>query len=66
MKPINWVPIFEKYAGKWVALKKDEKTVVAAEKSAKKAFEKAQKAGVKVPILLKVPVEQLPYVGQAS
>lgn len=66
MEFINWTSIFEKYPGKWVALKKDEKTVVSAAKNAKVAFEKARKAGVKVPILLKVPTESLPYVGQLS
>ena len=29
----------------------------------KKAFEKAQKKGVKIPILFKVPTEIIPYVG---
>ena len=66
MRIINWTPIFEKYPGKWVALKHDEKTVVVASKSAKVAFEKARKAGVKVPILMKVPTESLPYVGESS
>ncbi len=66
MQPINWTPIFEKYAGKWVALKGDEETVVASGENAKTVFEKAKKSGVKIPILLKVPTESLPYIGQFS
>ncbi|MBI2007281.1 MAG: hypothetical protein HYS83_01070 [Candidatus Blackburnbacteria bacterium] len=64
MQTINWAPIFEKYPGMWVALKEDEKTVIAVSKSPKTAFANARKAGIKVPILLRVPTESLPYVGQ--
>ena len=42
---------------------KDLKTVIAASMDAKKAYGKARKAGVKVPILMKIPQESLPYVG---
>lgn len=66
MKPIDWKPIFKKYPGKWVALEEDHKTVVASSKDAKKAFEKAKKAGVEIPFLFKVPKESLPYVGGFS
>ena len=60
---IDWAKIYKKYKGLWVALDKDEKRVVAYDKEAKKAFEKAQKKGVKVPILFKIPTEIIPYVG---
>ncbi len=63
MKPIDYSPIFKKYAGQWVALKSDEKTVVATSRSAGKAFRKAKEEGVKEPILFKVPTKSIPYIG---
>ncbi len=63
MKVIDWTEIFKQYAGMWVALAQDEKTVVAASKNAKKAYDEARKTGVDVPIMLKVPQESLPYIG---
>lgn len=60
---INWTKIYKKYKGLWVALDEKERKVVASDKEAKKAFEKAQKKGVKIPILFKVPTEIIPYVG---
>lgn len=63
MKIINWSPLLKNYAGKWVALKSDEETVVAVSENAKKAFNDAKKTGLKIPILLKVPKESLPYIG---
>ena len=60
---IDWTKIFKKYKGLWVALKTDEKTVVASGKSAKEAWDKAQKIGYKKPILTKMPPKLLPYVG---
>ena len=60
---IDWTKIFQKYKGQWVALKDDEKTVVASGKSAKQAWENAQKKGFKKPILTRMPVKIIPYVG---
>lgn len=60
---IDWTKIYKKYKGLWVALDEKEKKVVAFDKEAKKAFEKAQRKGVKIPILFKVPTEIIPYVG---
>lgn len=61
--PIDWTKVYKKYAGFWVALDKGEKIIVAYDKVAKKAFEKAQKKGIKIPILFKVPTEVVPYIG---
>jgi hypothetical protein len=44
-----------KYADQWVALSKDEKRVVAADKDFGKALAKALKKGEKNPVVLKVP-----------
>lgn len=63
MKPIDYSPIFKKYPGQWVALKSDEKTVVAASRSASKVFQEAKEEGVKEPVLFKVPVKSVPYIG---
>lgn len=66
MRPIDFTKIFKKHPGKWVALADDEKTILAASKSAKKTLKDAQKAGVEKPILFKVPKTTLAYVGGAS
>lgn len=62
---IDWTKIYKKYKGLWVALKDDEKTVVASGTTAKQVWQKAQKKGYKNPILFRVPTEILPYVGSA-
>jgi hypothetical protein len=59
----NWTEIIKKYKGQWVALAEDETTVVAASKDAKEAYAKAQKKGVKVPIMFSVPLEIKPHIG---
>ncbi len=63
MKAINWNSIYKKYKGLWVALAQDEKTVLAAAKTAKAAFNKAQKSGYQKPILTKMPQKLVNYVG---
>ena len=60
---IDWTPIFKKYKGKWVALKNDEKSVIAVGNSAQKAINEAVDKGYKRPILLKVPTTAIPYIG---
>lgn len=59
----DWTKIYKRYRGFWIALDEKEKKVVASDKEAKKAFERAQRKGVKLPILFKVPIEVIPYVG---
>lgn len=56
MKPINWKKLFSKHKGKWVALKDDEKTVIASGEKAKDVHKVAVSQGVKMPIMLKVPM----------
>lgn len=60
---IDWTNIYKKYKGLWVALKNDEKTVVASGKTAKEAWVKAQKRGFTKPILSRMPTKLIPYVG---
>jgi len=63
MTAINWSSIYKKYKGLWVALKDDEKSVIASGKTVRDAMDKAQKKGFKQPILVRMPVKILPYVG---
>ena len=60
---IDWTEIFEKYKGLWVALEKDEETVIASGKTAKEALEEAHKKGYEKPILARMPEELVAYVG---
>lgn len=60
---IDWTKIYKKYKGLWVALKSDEKTVIASGKTAKEAWSKALKKGLSKPILTRMPSKLIPYVG---
>lgn len=62
---IDWTKIYEQYKGRWVALEDDEVTVIASGKTAKEAWGRAQKKGYEKPILFRVPIEIMPYVGSA-
>lgn len=62
---IDWTKIYKKYKGLWVALKDDEKTVIASGKTAKEAWDKARKEGHEKPILFRVPTKVMAYVGDA-
>lgn len=63
---IDWTKIYQKYKGKWVALKADEKTVVGFGKTAKLALLQAKKSGYQDPILHRVPAVNRLYVGFLS
>ncbi len=58
----DWTDLFNKYKGEWVALKDDERTVIAHGKDAKEVWNEAQKTVAK-PILMQVPIDVLAYVG---
>jgi len=60
---IDWTKIYKKYKGLWVALKDDEKSVVASGKTVKEVMKEAKKKGFKEPILFRVPTEIIPYIG---
>ena len=66
IKVLDFTKIVKKYKGKWIALTEDEKRVVSFGKSAKETLEKAKKEGLENPILFKVPISVLPYVGGNS
>lgn len=46
-----------------MALKPDTESVLASGQSAQKVFKEAQKKGVKIPTLFKVPTRYVPYIG---
>lgn len=63
---IDWTEMYKKYKGKWVALAEDEKTVIASGKSVQDTRTLASKKGEDNPILLKVPVKQMTYIGYGN
>ena len=64
MKAIDMTRIYRDYKGKWVALKSPtDMTVVASAKTLQEALFKAQKKGIKMPLMVDVPKEMLPIVG---
>ncbi|MEK7592430.1 MAG: DUF5678 domain-containing protein [Patescibacteria group bacterium] len=60
---INWTKIYKKYKGMWIALKRDEKTVIASADSAKAVYGRAIKNGFENPIISFVPSQITPMVG---
>jgi len=60
---IDWTKIYKKYKGLWVALRNDEKTVIASGKTVKQVMERAREKGYSQPILFRVPTKIIPYVG---
>lgn len=63
MTAIDWTKICKNYKGLWVGLKEDEETVVASGKTVKDVMKKAKLKGFLNPILFRVPVKILPYIG---
>lgn len=59
----DWTKIYKKYKGLWVALAKDEVTVISSHKTARLALEKARQEGCKTPILMRVPEDLKAFVG---
>lgn len=60
---INWEKMYKKYAGLWVAMKDDEKTVVGSGKTLKEALKKAEEKGFENPLLNYVPKKLVTFVG---
>ena len=63
MAAIDWTKNYSKYRGQWVAMKKDQVTVVASGNNAKEVLKEARKRGLERPILFKVPSQIIPYIG---
>lgn len=60
---VDLAKLIKKYRGNWIALKPNTKSVISSGKSAKKVYLTAQKKGVKIPTLFKVPTKYIPYIG---
>ena len=60
---IDWTKIYKKYKGLWVALKSDEKTVIASGKTLKETATISKRKGYKDPIFFRVPEKVASYVG---
>ena len=59
----DWTKIQKKYRGLWVALAKDEKTVMGSGKTLRQAIEQSKKRGYEDPIMTRMPTEVIPYIG---
>ena len=59
----DWLKLYKKYKGLWVALLEDEVTVVGSGKTAKEAVRKAQEKGHNDTILSRVPENLNAYAG---
>ena len=55
--------LIKQYGGKWVAVKPQTNNVVASGGNAKEVYMNAQKKGLKIPTLFKVPTKYTPYIG---
>lgn len=60
---IDWTRIVKKYKGQWVALKDDNKTVIASGPTLKVAIDKAKEKGYSDPIMTRMPNEIVSFAG---
>jgi len=59
----NWMEIYRRYPGKWVAIDaEDEETVVAADSDARRAYAEGERSGKRT-ILHRVPENVIDLVG---
>ena len=59
----NLEKLIIKFGGKWVAMKPETDLVVSSGKNIKKVYKEAQKKGIDLPTLFKVPSKYIPYIG---
>lgn len=59
---LNLSNVFKKYAGKWVAFKKDTSVVISFGDSPKSVYDRAIKK-TRNPTLFKVPTKLINYIG---
>jgi len=55
--------LIKTHGGQWVALNEALEKVVSNGKDAKIVLEKAQKKGIRIPYLFKVPTKLVAYIG---
>lgn len=59
----DWTKIYKKYKGLWVALAKDEETVLGVGKTVREALKKAGMNSKETPFLTRMPEKLITYVG---
>jgi len=59
----NWIQLYKKYKGQWVALAEDEETVLGVGKTVALAMRQAKGKTNKTPFLTRVPKKLTSYVG---
>lgn len=59
----DWSKIYRKYKGLWVALARDEVTVLGSGATVRDAIKSAQKRSTGTPFLMRVPDSLDAYVG---
>ncbi len=59
----DWSKIYKKYKGLWVALAKDEMTVLGSGVTVQEAVKKAKMRSAETPFLTRVPNSLSAYVG---
>lgn len=60
---IDLTKIQQKYKGLWIALEDDWETVISSDKNIKTAHDEAVAKGFKMPIMFKVPENNIAYFG---
>ncbi len=65
MSAIDWTDLYNSYAGQWVALEDDEKTVIASADSLDELLKIAEEEGEPDPIVHRVPERPEMIVGSA-
>ncbi len=55
--------LIKKYAGLWIAFKPETNLVVASGKDLKTVVNGAKEKGIKIPVVFKVPMENIPFIG---
>lgn len=63
MQSLNRTAMARRYAGKWVALREDRKSVVASGDSVQEALRAAQKKGIDRPVMTRMPKTVCSFVG---
>ena len=63
MHALDRTHMARKYRGKWLALKADRKTVVAAATSVREAIAAAEEKGYSRPVITRMPLDIRSFVG---
>jgi hypothetical protein len=59
----NWENLYQKYQGKWVALKEDHVTPISSGETRQEARTAAEKLGYAHPFVVKMPSDLLVFAG---